>query len=84
MFISPPELAIKMHFSLISRYNIRGLQVILNTAARLLTHTGRIKHITQNIAALYWFPVRSRIDLTPTDTVLKPLLVRLLSVNFNL
>lgn len=75
MFISPPQLAIKMHFTLISRYTIKGLQLILNSAARLLRHAGRIEHIMQHIAALYWFPVRSRIDFILTDTVLKPLMV---------
>ena len=38
------------------------LQIIQNSAARLLTRTKKREHITPVLAALHWLPVTSRVD----------------------
>ena len=41
---------------------VRRLQLIQNTAARLVTRTRKHKHITPVLRRLHWLPVRERID----------------------
>uniref|UniRef100_A0A8C7RA04 Reverse transcriptase domain-containing protein n=1 Tax=Oncorhynchus mykiss TaxID=8022 RepID=A0A8C7RA04_ONCMY len=38
------------------------LQLVLNTAARILTRTKKNYHITPVLASLYWLPVKARAD----------------------
>ncbi len=42
---------------------IRPLQIIQNTAARILTRTRKSEHITPVLRSLHWLPVTFRIDL---------------------
>ncbi len=42
---------------------IRQLQLIQNTAARILTRTRKSEHITPVLRSLHWLPVTFRIDL---------------------
>jgi len=44
-----------------SNKSLRSLPLIQNAAARVLTKTKKIHHITPVIAALHWLPVTSRI-----------------------
>ena len=60
-------------YSGISKRNILRLQLIQNTAARLLTHTRRSDHITPVLAALHWLPVSFRIDFKILLLVFKAL-----------
>ena len=41
---------------------VRRLQLIQNTAARLVTRTRKHEHITPVLRRLHWLPVRERID----------------------
>ena len=38
------------------------LQLVQNTAARILTNTNRRAHITPVLASLHWLPIKARID----------------------
>jgi hypothetical protein len=38
------------------------LQLVLNTAARILTRTKTFDHITPVLASLHWLPVKARAD----------------------
>ena len=49
-------------YSTLSSSSIHRLQLIQNTAARILTNTTRRAHITPVLAALHWLPIKSRID----------------------
>ena len=49
-------------YSTLSSSSIHRLQLIQNTAARILTNTNRRAHITPVLAALHWLPIKSRID----------------------
>jgi len=42
--------------------SLRGLQLVQNAAARLLTATKKREHITPVLAPVHWLPVRFRID----------------------
>lgn len=42
--------------------SIKGLQLIQNAAARVLTRTRRFEHISPVLASLHWLPVKFRID----------------------
>ena len=42
--------------------SIRQLQLIQNAAARVLTKTKKIDHITPVLRSLHWLPVSQRID----------------------
>ncbi|KAK9522346.1 hypothetical protein VZT92_018819 [Zoarces viviparus] len=42
--------------------SIRKLQLIQNAAARVLTKTRRVDHITPVLRSLHWLPVQQRID----------------------
>ena len=46
----------------ISSSSLSRLQLVQNSAARLLTRTRKWEHITPVLAALHLLPVRSRID----------------------
>ena len=37
-------------------------QLVLNTAARILTRTKKLDHITPVLASLHWLPVKARAD----------------------
>uniref|UniRef100_A0A8C7TQS6 Reverse transcriptase domain-containing protein n=1 Tax=Oncorhynchus mykiss TaxID=8022 RepID=A0A8C7TQS6_ONCMY len=41
---------------------LNKLQLVLNTAARILTRTKTIDHITPVLASLHWVPVKARAD----------------------
>ena len=41
---------------------LKGLQLIKNAAARILTRTRRFEHISPVLASLQWLPVKFRID----------------------
>lgn len=41
---------------------MRQLQLIQNAAARVLTNTRKLDHITQVIESLHWLPVSQGID----------------------
>jgi hypothetical protein len=43
-------------------YQIKRLQRVQNTAARILTRTRRCEHITPIIRSLHWLPVERRIE----------------------
>ena len=43
---------------------INKLQLVLNTAARILTRTKTFDHITPVLASLHWLPVKARADFT--------------------
>ncbi|XP_074496841.1 uncharacterized protein LOC141770891 [Sebastes fasciatus] len=45
-----------------SNKSLKTLQLIQNAAARVLTRTRKIDHITPVLASLHWLPVKSRID----------------------
>ena len=41
---------------------LNKLQLVLNTAARILTRTKQFDHITPVLASLHWLPVKARAD----------------------
>ena len=43
------------------KYQINRLQLVLNTAARVVTHTRKYEHITPVLIGLHWLPVSYRI-----------------------
>ena len=45
-----------------SESNIRKLQHVQNSAARLVTRTGRREHIMPALCNLHWLPVRARLE----------------------
>ena len=49
-------------YSGMSKKNISRLQMVQNSAARLLTNTRKREHITPILATLHWLPVSFRID----------------------
>ena len=49
-------------YSGLCKKSISRLQIIQNSAARLLTNTKKREHITPILAALHWLPVSFRID----------------------
>ena len=46
----------------LSQSSLKRLQLIQNTAARLLTRTSRRSHITPVLVSLHWLPVKFRIN----------------------
>ena len=46
----------------LSKNAIRQLQLIQNAAARVLTRTKKVDHITPVLRSLHWLPVYQRID----------------------
>ena len=53
--------------------SIHKLQLIQNTAARILTNTNRKAHITPVLAQLHWLPIKSRINFKIILTTYKAL-----------
>ncbi len=45
---------------------IKKLQIVQNTAARVLTRTRKYDHISPVLSTLHWFPIKHRIDFTYT------------------
>ena len=43
------------------KYQINRLQLVLNTAARVVSHTRKYEHITPVLIGLHWLPVSYRI-----------------------
>ena len=41
---------------------LNKLQLVLNTAARILTRTPKFDHITPVLASLHWLPVKTKAD----------------------
>lgn len=53
-----------MHFFIdLHKKSIERLQLIQNTASRMLTKTKKREHITPVLATLHWLPVYFRTDL---------------------
>ena len=52
---------------------LQKLQLVQNSAARLITKTGRREHITPVLRELHWLPVRQRIDFKLAVLVYKVL-----------
>ena len=57
----------------IDQSQLRRLQLVQNSAARLLTCTKKRDHITPVLASLHWLPIRYRIDFKLLLTVYKSL-----------
>ena len=53
--------------------SIRKLQLIQNAAARVLTNTKRVDHISPVLKSLHWLPVDKRIDFKILLLVFKSL-----------
>ena len=49
-------------YTCLSRQAMARLQVVQNSAARLLTRTHRRTHITPILASLHWLPIAFRVD----------------------
>ena len=60
-------------YTTLSSSSIYKLQLVQNTAARILTNTNRRSHITPVLAALHWLPIKSRIDFKILLTTYKAL-----------
>ena len=50
---------------------LNKLQLVLNTAARILTRTNILYHITPVLASLHWLPVKARADFKVLQLVLQ-------------
>jgi len=48
-------------FTCLSKKELGRLQIVQNSAARLLTRTNRTAHVTPLLKSLHWLPVASRI-----------------------
>ena len=46
----------------LQKSQVKRLQYVQNSAARLLTSTGRYEHVTPVLRSLHWRPVSARID----------------------
>ena len=46
----------------LQKSQVKRLQYVQNSAARLLTSTGRYEHVTPVLRSLHWLPVSARID----------------------
>lgn len=46
----------------ISEANVRKLQLVQNSAARLVTRVSRREHITPVLRSLHWLPLRARLE----------------------
>ena len=60
-------------FTGLTKTSIRKLQIIQNTAARILTNTRRRDHISPVLSTLHWLPVSFRIDFKALLFVYKAL-----------
>ena len=60
-------------FTGLTKKSIRQLQLIQNAAARVLTNTKKIEHITPVLKSLHWLPVYQRIDFKILLLVFKAL-----------
>uniref|UniRef100_A0A3P9BKS9 Reverse transcriptase domain-containing protein n=3 Tax=Maylandia zebra TaxID=106582 RepID=A0A3P9BKS9_9CICH len=49
-------------FTGLPKKSVRQLQLIQNSAARVLTKTKKVDHISPALRSLHWLPVRQRID----------------------
>lgn len=49
-------------FTCFNKKALNRLQLVQNSAARLLTGTPRMSHITPVLSTLHWLPVKHRID----------------------
>ncbi|MGL4878764.1 hypothetical protein, partial [Paraclostridium dentum] len=49
-------------FSSLHQKDLKRLQIVQHSAARLLTGTGKFSHITPRLASLHWLPVHLRIN----------------------
>ena len=60
-------------FAGLPKKSIRQLQLIQNAAARVLTRTKKVDHITPVLKSLHWLPVKQRIDFKILMLVYKAL-----------
>ena len=60
-------------FTGLTKKSIRKLQLIQNAAARVLTNTKRVDHISPVLKSLHWLPVGQRIDFKVLLLVFKSL-----------
>lgn len=51
----------------------RSLQLVQNSAARLLTKTSRFCHLTPVLASLHWLPIQARADFKVIILIYKAL-----------
>ena len=85
-FLTPTDLEKIMHafvssrldycnglYTTLSSSSLSKLQLVQNTAARILTNTSRRAHITPVLAALHWLPIKARIDFKIILTTFKAL-----------
>ena len=61
-FISSKLDYCKALLSGLQKSQVKRLQYVQNSAARLLTSTGRYEHVTPVLRSLHWLPVSARID----------------------
>ena len=60
-------------FTGLTKKSLRKLQLIQNAAARVLTNTKRVDHISPVLNSLHWLPVGQRIDFKVLLLVFKSL-----------
>lgn len=62
-YVHPEDLSNSLYLGL-SPKKLSRLQMVQNTAARLVTNTRRLDHISPVLASLHWLLVNLRIDFT--------------------
>ena len=60
-------------YTTLNSSSLHKLQLVQNTAARILTNTNRRAHITPVLAKLHWLPIKSRIHFKILLTTYKAL-----------
>ena len=55
----------------LSKGNLKKLQYIQNTMARIVTRTGKWSHITPALKSLHWLPVKQRVIFKTVTLIYK-------------